>query len=69
MAAFLANVVLIEPVQLVVLGGGAVLGLRLRAGAAATYDAVIAFALSFATYYIFAAGLGIGLRRHLQGIL
>jgi putative tricarboxylic transport membrane protein len=33
-------------------------------------DAVISFALSFATYYLFAAGLGIGLPAGiLQGIL
>ena len=70
-AAFLANVVLIEPVgwwfsgAVLFWGSTYALGSRhyLR-------DAAISFALSIATYYVFAAGLGIGLPAGvLQGIL
>ena len=70
-AAFLANVVLINPVgwwfsgAVLFWGSAYALGSRRY-----VRDAVIAFALSFVTYYVFAAGLGIGLPAGvLQGIL
>ena len=70
-AAFLANVVLIEPVGWWFSGAVLFWGCAYALGSRRyVRDAVIAFALSFATYYIFAAGLGIGLPAGiLQGIL
>ena len=70
-AAFLANVVLIEPVGWWFSGAVLFWGCAYALGSRHyVRDAVIAFALSFATYYIFAAGLGIGLPAGvLQGIL
>ncbi len=69
--AFLANVVLIEPAGWwfsgAVLFWGAAFALGSRRY---VRDAAISFALSFGTYYLFAAGLGIGLPAGvLQGIL
>jgi putative tricarboxylic transport membrane protein len=70
-AAFLANVVLIEPV-------GWCSPVRCCSGAppsrwaaaATSATRAVSFALSFGTYYLFAAGLGIGLPAGvLQGIL
>ena len=71
MAAFLANVVLIEPVGWWFSGAVLFWGCAYALGSRRyVRDVVIAFALSFATYYIFAAGLGIGLPAGiLQGIL
>jgi putative tricarboxylic transport membrane protein len=70
-AAFLANVVLIEPVGWWFSGAVLFWGCAYALGSRRyVRDAVISFALSFATYYIFAAGLGIGLPAGiLQGIL
>ena len=70
-AAFLANVVLIEPVGWWFSGAVLFWGCAYALGSRHyVRDAVIAFAMSFATYYIFAAGLGIGLPAGvLQGIL
>ena len=70
-AAFLANVVLIEPVGWWFSGAVLFWGCAYALGSRHyVRDAVIAFALSFATYYLFAAGLGIGLPAGiLQGIL
>ena len=70
-AAFLANVVLIEPVGWWFSGAVLFWGCAYALGSRRyVRDVVIAFALSFATYYIFAAGLGIGLPAGiLQGIL
>jgi putative tricarboxylic transport membrane protein len=70
-AAFLANVVLIEPVGWwfsgAVLFWGCVYALGSRHY---VRDAVLAFAMSFLTYYLFAGGLGIALPAGvLQGIL
>ena len=70
-AAFLANVVLMEPVGWWLSGAVLFWGSAYALGSRRyVRDAAIAFALSFATYYIFAAGLGIGLPAGvLQGIL
>jgi putative tricarboxylic transport membrane protein len=70
-AAFLANVVLMEPVgwwfsgAVLFWGSAYALGSRRY-----VRDAVLSFVLSFGTYYVFAAGLGIFLPAGvLQGIL
>lgn len=70
-AAFLANVVLIDPVGWWFSGAVLFWGCAYALGSRRyVRDAMIAFAMSFATYYIFAAGLGIGLPAGvLQGIL
>jgi putative tricarboxylic transport membrane protein len=70
-AAFLANVVLITPVGWWFSGAVLFWGCAYALGSRHyVRDAAIAFAMSFATYYIFAAGLGIGLPAGvLQGIL
>jgi putative tricarboxylic transport membrane protein len=70
-AAFLANVVLIDPVGWWFSGAVLFWGCAYALGSRHyVRDAVLAFALSFLTYYIFAAGLGIGLPAGiLQGIL
>jgi putative tricarboxylic transport membrane protein len=70
-AAFLANVVLIDPVGWWFSGAVLFWGSTYALGSRRyVRDAVIAFALSFLTYYVFAAGLGIGLPAGvLQGIL
>jgi putative tricarboxylic transport membrane protein len=70
-AAFLANVVLIEPMGWWFSGAVLFWGSAFALGSRRyVRDAAISFALSFATYYLFAAGLGIGLPAGvLQGIL
>jgi putative tricarboxylic transport membrane protein len=70
-AAFLANVVLIDPVGWWFSGAVLFWGCAYALGSRHyVRDAVLAFALSFLTYYVFAAGLGIGLPAGvLQGIL
>ena len=70
-AAFLANVVLIDPVGWWFSGAVLFWGCAYALGSRRyVRDVVIAFALSFASYYLFAAGLGIGLPAGiLQGIL
>ena len=70
-AAFLANVVLIEPVGWWFSGAVLFWGCAYALGSRHyVRDAVIAFALSLSTYYVFAAGLGIPLPAGvLQGIL
>ena len=58
-AAFVANVVLIEPVGWWFSGAVLFLGCAYALGSRRYIrDAVIAFALSFVTYYVFAVGLG-----------
>jgi putative tricarboxylic transport membrane protein len=70
-AAFLANAALIDPVGWWFSGAVLFWGCAYALGSRRyVRDTVISFALSFATYYIFAAGLGIGLPAGiLQGIL
>ena len=70
-AAFLANVVLMEPVGWWFSGAVLFWGCAYALGSRRyVRDAVLAFALSFGTYYVFAAGLGIFLPAGvLQGIL
>ncbi len=70
-AAFLANVVLIDTVGWWLSGAVLFFGCTYALGSRRyVRDAVIAFALSFGTYYVFAVGLGIFLPAGvLQGIL
>jgi putative tricarboxylic transport membrane protein len=70
-AAFLANVVLINPVGWWFSGAVLFWGCTYALGSRHYFrDAVIAFAMSFLTYYVFAGGLGISLPAGvLQGIL
>jgi putative tricarboxylic transport membrane protein len=70
-AAFLANVVLMEPVGWWFSGAVLFWGCTFALGSRHyVRDAVLAFALSFLTYYVFAVGLGIFLPAGvLQGIL
>jgi putative tricarboxylic transport membrane protein len=70
-AAFLANVVLIDTVGWWLSGAVLFFGCTYALGSRRyVRDAAISFALSFGTYYLFAAGLGIGLPAGvLQGIL
>ena len=69
--AFLANVVLMETVGWWLSGAVLFFGSAYALGSRRyVRDAVLAFALSFGTYYVFAAGLGIFLPAGLlQGIL
>ena len=70
-AAFLANVVLMEPAGWWLSGAVLFWGSAYALGSRRyVRDAVLAFALSFLTYYVFAVGLGIFLPAGvLQGIL
>jgi putative tricarboxylic transport membrane protein len=70
-AAFLANVVLMQPVGWWFSGAVLFWGCAYALGSRRyVLDAVLAFALSFGTYYVFAVGLGIFLPAGvLQGIL
>ena len=70
-AAFLANVVLMEPVGWWLSGAVLFWGSAYALGSRRyVRDAVLAFGMSFLTYYVFAAGLGIFLPAGvLQGIL
>ena len=70
-AAYLANVVLMEPVGWWFSGAVLFWGCAYALGSCRyVRDAVIAFALSFVSYYAFAVGLGIFLPAGvLQGIL
>ena len=70
-AAFLANVVLMEPVGWWLSGAVLFWGSAYALGSRRyVRDAVLSFGMSFLTYYVFAAGLGIFLPAGvLQGIL